>query len=704
MSIPLQLTPVSSKRSNTMADEVHLLMCPPTLYEVNYVINPWMDGNMGNSSRLRAMQQWEQLHGVLAGLATVHLVEPVAGSPDMVFTANAGLARDGVVAISSFFHAERQDEEMHFRRWFAEAGYEVVDTPRWTPFEGEGDALFSVDGTRLWVGYGTRTLETSHAALRELWDVEVVGLHLVDPRFYHLDTCFAPLEDGSVMYFPAAFDAVSLEKIEAFYPAEKRVVVKEADAVCFACNAVNLGKTIVLNRISVELEVELRGRGFEVVQVELDEFLKAGGAAKCLVMKLTAANHEARLSGDELMAMEDEFGAHNYHPLDVVIESAQGAWVTDVEGRKYLDFLAAYSAVNQGHCHPRILEAMEAQAKKVTLTSRAFRNDQLPLLLRDLHEATGFEMALPMNSGAEAVETALKAARKWGETVKGIAKDRAEIVVCGNNFHGRTISIVAFSTDAQYRAGFGPFPAGFRHVPFGDAEALRAAITPETCAFLVEPIQGEAGIIVPPEGYLREVAEICRENNVLLIVDEIQSGLGRTGKLFAYMHDGIVPDVVIVGKALSGGFYPVSAVLSSREVLGVFRPGDHGSTFGGNPLACAVARAALKVVVEERLAERSAELGAYALERLKRMRSPELVEVRGRGLWLAIELNVPARPLCEALRERGVLCKETHETVIRIAPPLVVSREDLAWGLEQIEAVIAESAVRSEEAVYAPAA
>ena len=407
------------------------------------------------------------------------------------------------------------------------------------------------------------------------------------------------------------------------------------------------------------------------------------------------------MSGDDLMAMEDTYGAHNYHPLDVVIESAQGAWVTDVEGRRYLDFLAAYSAVNQGHCHPKILEAMVEQARKVTLTSRAFRNDQLPLLLRDLHEATGFEMALPMNSGAEAVETALKAARKWGETVKGIAKDRAEIVVCGNNFHGRTISIVAFSTDAQYRAGFGPFPTGFKHVPFGDVEALRAAITPETCAFLVEPIQGEAGIIVPPEGYLREVAAICREHDVLLIADEIQAGLGRTGKLFAYMHDEIVPDVVIVGKALSGGFYPVSAVLSSREVLGVFKPGDHGSTFGGNPLACAVARAALKVVVEERLAERSAELGAYALERLKRMRSPELVEVRGRGLWIAIELHVPARPLCEALRERGVLCKETHETVIRIAPPLTISREDLDWGLEQIEAVIEERAVRSGEAAYA---
>jgi ornithine--oxo-acid transaminase len=293
-----------------------------------------------------------------------------------------------------------------------------------------------------------------------------------------------------------------------------------------------------------------------------------------------------------------------------------------------------------------------------------------------------------MNSGAEAVETALKAARKWGHCKKRIPADQAEIIVCGNNFHGRTISVVGFSSDAQYRHGFGPFPAGFKAVPFGDAEALRDAITPRTCAFLVEPIQGEAGIIVPPEGYLREVAAICKENNVLLMVDEIQSGLGRTGKLFAYQHDGIVPDVVIVGKALSGGFYPVSAVLASREVLGVFKPGDHGSTFGGNPLACAVARAALRVLVDEKLAERSAELGGYALERLKKMEGADVVEVRGRGLWIGIELKVPARPYCEALQERGVLCKETHETVIRLAPPLVIDKADLDWGLEQIEAVV----------------
>ena len=346
----------------------------------------------------------------------------------------------------------------------------------------------------------------------------------------------------------------------------------------------------------------------------------------------------------DLIGLEERYGAHNYHPLDVVIERAEGAWVTDVEGRRYLDFLAAYSAVNQGHCHPKIRAAMFAQAEKVTLTSRAFRNDQLPLLYRDLHEICGFEMALPMNSGVEAVETALKAARKWGEQVKGVRPGAGEILVCTNNFHGRTISVVGFSSEEQYREGFGPFAPGFRAVPFGDAEALRAAITPETVGFLVEPVQGEAGIVVPPAGYLREVRAICTANRVLMLCDEIQSGLGRTGKLFAFEHDGIRPDVCIVGKALSGGFYPVSAVLASREVLEVFAPGDHGSTFGGNPLACAVARAALKVIVDERLAERSAELGAYALARLQAFRSSKIAEVRGKGLWIGIELNVPARP------------------------------------------------------------
>lgn len=390
----------------------------------------------------------------------------------------------------------------------------------------------------------------------------------------------------------------------------------------------------------------------------------------------------------ELIEIEERYGAHNYHPLDVVIERAEGVWVYDIEGRKYMDCLAAYSAVNQGHCHPRILQTLMDQAGKLTLTSRAFRNDQLPLLYEQLHKMTGFDMALPMNSGAEAIETAVKAARKWGYKVKGIPDGQAEIIVCADNFHGRTVTIVSFSSDEQYRDGFGPFTPGFKIIPYGDASALRDAITPNTCAFLIEPIQGEAGIIIPPEGFLREASAICRERNVLLVCDEIQSGLGRTGKLFAYMHENITPDVLIVGKALSGGFYPVSAVLARKDVLGVFNPGDHGSTFGGNPLACAVARTALQVLIDEKLVERFAALGAYFLDRLRTLRSPDLKAVRGKGLWIGIELHTPARPYCEALKTEGVLCKETHDRVLRIAPPLTITREEIDWAFERIRKVI----------------
>ena len=390
----------------------------------------------------------------------------------------------------------------------------------------------------------------------------------------------------------------------------------------------------------------------------------------------------------DLVDLENQHGAHNYHPLDVVIERAEGVWVYDVDGKRYLDCLAAYSAVNQGHCHPKILATLHEQAAKVTLTSRAFRNDQLPLLCKDLHDITGYDMVLPMNSGTEAVETALKTARKWGYKVKGIPEGQAEIIVCSGNFHGRTITIVGFSSDEQYRDGFGPFPPGFKIIPYGDIDALRNAITPNTCAFLVEPIQGEAGIQIPPAGFLRQAAELCRQNRVLLMADEIQSGLGRTGKLFAYMHDGITPDVLIVGKALAGGFYPVSAVLASREILGVFKSGDHGSTFGGNPLGCAVARTALRVLIEEKMVERSAELGAWFIARLQSIKSPAIKEVRGRGLWIGIELTGRARPYCEALKEEGVLCKETHDHVIRIAPPLIVTREELDWAYDRIEKVI----------------
>jgi ornithine--oxo-acid transaminase len=394
------------------------------------------------------------------------------------------------------------------------------------------------------------------------------------------------------------------------------------------------------------------------------------------------------ITSQAFIELEERYGAHNYHPLDVVIERGQGVWLYDVEGRRYLDCLAAYSAVNQGHCHPRIMQAVVEQVKRVTLTSRAFRNDQLPLLYKLLHDLTGYGMSLPMNSGAEAVETAVKAARKWGYTVKGIPKDTAEIIVCANNFHGRTTTIVSFSTDEQYRDGFGPLTPGFTVVPFGDAAALEAAITPHTAAFLVEPIQGEAGIVIPPDGFLTQAAAICKAHRVLFICDEIQSGLGRTGRFFAHQWENVRPDMVIIAKALSGGYYPISAVLADEEVLGVFKPGDHGSTFGGNPLACAVACAALQVLIDEKLVERSAELGEYFLARLKALASPVIREVRGRGLWIGVELTVAARPYCERLMQEGMLCKETHDRVIRLAPPLVITRDEIDWAVERLKKVL----------------
>ena len=397
------------------------------------------------------------------------------------------------------------------------------------------------------------------------------------------------------------------------------------------------------------------------------------------------------MNAKDYIAIEEQYGAHNYHPLDVVIERAEGVWVYDVDGRKYLDCLSAYSAVNQGHVHPAILSALLEQAKKVTLTSRAFRNDQLPLLYKELSEMTGYEMSLPMNSGAEAVETALKLARKWAYQVKGVPRHQAEIITAAGNFHGRTISIIAFSSEPLYRDDFGPFTPGFVTVPYGDADAIEKAITPNTAAILLEPIQGEGGVIIPPAGYLRKVDEICRKNNVLLMADEIQTGLGRTGKLFAAQHEDVRPDVTIIGKALSGGFYPVSAVLANRVLLGLFTPGEHGSTFGGNPLAAAVARAALRVIREENLAERSLQLGEYFMEQLSEIPSPHVKEVRGKGLLIGVELKPEAkgaRRFCEAMQGRGILAKETHDNVIRFAPPLVIDKETIDWALPSIRDVL----------------
>ena len=394
---------------------------------------------------------------------------------------------------------------------------------------------------------------------------------------------------------------------------------------------------------------------------------------------------------ENLVHIEDELGAHNYRPLEVVLTKGKGVWVWDEEGRKYLDCLSAYSAVNQGHCHPRILKAMVAQASRLTLTSRAFRNDQLGMLYKEIRELIKYHKILLMNSGAETVESAIKAVRKWGYEVKGVPETQAEIIVCENNFHGRPITIVSFSTDPTARGGFGPFTPGFKSIPFGDSAALEAAITPNTVGFMVEPIQGEAGVIIPPGGYLREIKEICKRHNVTLIFDEIQTGLGRTGKLLADRHEDAEPDVTLIGKALSGGFYPISAVLSNSEVLGVLRPGEHGSTFGGNPLACAVARMALRVLVEEGMVENSAEMGEYFLKGLKQIAGPLVKEVRGKGLMIGIELlpeGGGARQYCERLMGLGVLCKDTHGHTIRVAPPLVITRQEVEWALERFDSVL----------------
>jgi len=392
----------------------------------------------------------------------------------------------------------------------------------------------------------------------------------------------------------------------------------------------------------------------------------------------------------DFVVLEDLYSANIYHPLDIVITRARGIWVWDVEGKKYLDFLSAYSAVNQGHCHPRIVKALENQAKKLTLTSRAFRNDQWPYLAKELCGLTGYEMVLPMNSGAEAVETAIKAARKWAYQKKAVPQDRAEIIACSNNYHGRTITTISISTEPLYRKDFGPFTPGFVIIPYGDLEALEVAINPNTAAFLVEPIQAEAGINMLSEGYLKEAKEICERHNILFVADEIQTGLGRTGKLFACDYEQVKPDILVIGKSLGGGCYAISAVLSPREILGLFKPREHGSTFGANPLACAVAREAIRVLQEENMVENSAIQGKYFLDKLKTIKSKYIKEVRGKGLLIGIELEPEAggaRSFCEALKEEGLLCKETHENVIRFAPPLIIKEKELNWAFKRVKQV-----------------
>lgn len=396
----------------------------------------------------------------------------------------------------------------------------------------------------------------------------------------------------------------------------------------------------------------------------------------------------ANVNTNELIAKTEKYGANNYHPLPIVITKAEGVWVEDPEGNKYMDMLSAYSAVNQGHRHPKIIQALKDQADKVTLTSRAFHNDQLGPWYEKVCQLTEKEMVLPMNTGAEAVETAVKTARRWSYDVKGVAENQAEIIACIGNFHGRTMTAVSLSSDDEYKRGFGPMLPGIKLIPYGDLEALKAAITPNTAAFLIEPIQGEAGIVIPPEGFMKAAYDLCKENNILFIADEIQAGLARTGKMFACEWEGIKPDMYILGKALGGGVFPISCVVADKDILGVFNPGSHGSTFGGNPMACAVSIAALDVLVDEKLAEKSLELGEYFINKLKEIKNPIIKDIRGRGLFIGVELSQPARKYCEQLKEQGLLCKETHDTVIRFAPPLIISKDELNWALERINNVL----------------
>ncbi|WP_102347404.1 ornithine--oxo-acid transaminase [Bacillus sp. Marseille-P3661] len=393
----------------------------------------------------------------------------------------------------------------------------------------------------------------------------------------------------------------------------------------------------------------------------------------------------------DIISKTEKYGAHNYNPLPIVISKAKGVWVEDPEGRRYIDMLSAYSAVNQGHCHPKIIDALKKQAEKITLTSRAFHNDQLGVWYEKVAMLTNKNMVLPMNTGAEAVETAVKTVRRWAYEIKGIPENQAEIIACTENFHGRTMTAVSLSSNPEYQRGFGPLLPGIKIIPYGDISALKQAITPNTAAFLLEPIQGEAGIIIPPEGFLKAAFEVCKDQNILFVADEIQAGLGRSGKMFACDWENVVPDIYILGKALGGGVFPISCVAANKDILNVFEPGSHGSTFGGNPLACAVSIAALDVLIDEQLADCSLELGQYMIKELKKIQNPLIKEIRGKGLFIGVELKKPARPFCEKLKEEGLLCKETHENVIRFAPPLVISKEDLDWAIERIRKVLSSN-------------
>jgi ornithine--oxo-acid transaminase len=656
-------------------------MCPPAHFDVAYAINPWMDLAVG-VDRERAQRQWDGLAATLRSAgAEIESLEPVSGLPDLVFTANLGLV-DGTTFIPARMrHPERRPEPAHAEAWFRAHGFDIRRLGDDVVQEGAGDAL--PFGATLVGGHRTRSSASAYVELARLVEGRILPLELVDERLYHVDIAFCPLDTRSALVAPGAFDEDGLALLSELVP--DPILLTEIETRAFCANAVVVGRTVVMPACTPRLELELRERGLEPVVVDVSEFLKAGGGPRCLTLAL-----DTRLGHEDAAELAQRHTAHNYHPLPVTVTHGEGAWVRDDQGRRYLDALSAYSALNFGHRHPRLVAAARDQLDRVTLTSRAFSNDQLGPFARELAALCGKDRVLPMNTGAEAVETAIKTARKWGYEVKGVAADRATILVCDGNFHGRTTTIVSFSDDPLARAGYGPFTPGFRRVPFGDADALAAALAEDenVVGFLVEPVQGEAGVVVPPDGYMRAARRLCSEHGVLLIADEIQSGLGRTGRTFACDHEDVVPDLYVLGKALGGGIVALSAVVGDDDVLGVFGPGSHGSTFGGNPLACAVGRAVLDLLATGEPQANAARLGARLRAALDAAAPPELAAIRSRGLWFGLDVHPggrrDARAVCEQLLAAGVLAKDTHEHTIRLAPPLTLSTDEADWLIERL--------------------
>jgi ornithine--oxo-acid transaminase len=678
-------TPIDTRASAPPTWGRRYLMCAPDHFEVAYSINPWMDLTVPVDAA-RARAQWDELVATLrAAGAEVETVEPQPGLPDMVFTANAGLVVGDAFVPAGMLNRERRAERRHFEAWFAARGYRVTPFANGAVQEGAGDALPFAG--RLVGGYRTRSSEESYAELAQLTGARPAKMELADQRFYHLDLAFCPLGEGRAMVVPSALTEAGRALVSELVT--EPLLLDPDEGAAFCANSVVVGRTVVMPACPPRVRRRLEAWGLEPVVVEVGEFLKAGGAVRCLTLALDVEPEHVGADASAI-GLAERHGAHNYHPLPVAISSAEGSWVRDAAGKPYLDALSAYSALNFGHRHPRLVAAAREQLDRVTLTSRAFHNDQLGPFCRELADLCGKDRVLTMNTGAEAVESALKVARKWGYEVKGVPAGRAKAVVCAGNFHGRTTTIVSFSDDPLARDGFGPFTPGFVTVPYGDAEALRAALADDdVVAFLFEPIQGEAGVVIPPEGYLRSVRELCTERGVLMVADEIQSGLGRTGRTFACDHEGVEPDVYVLGKALGGGIVPLSAVVAGDAVLGVLRPGEHGSTFGGNPLACAIGREVIRMLATGEHQERSARLGERLLRALREADLRLVASVRGRGLWVGIDVvdgAPPARELCEALMRRGLLCKDTHETTIRLAPPLTIEDRELDFVLDAIRA------------------